>query len=181
MKDVEEITVKDAMTRGVICVDVNDTVQEAAEVLKKNDISSVIVTKKGDGIGIITERDIISKIVADNKNPKKVLVGDIMTSPLITINPTAAIDDAARIMRDKDIRRLIVTDNDRIIGVLSEFDIVKIEPTLHLLIREQATWSLHEAHAAKTGNVAGICENCENYDDNLTSVEGRLLCDECAP
>jgi CBS domain-containing protein len=179
MKDVDEITVKDAMTRGVICVDINDTVQEAAEVMKKNDISSVIVTKKGDGVGIITERDIITKIVADSKNPKKVCVGDIMASPLITIKPSAAIDDAARIMRNKDIRRLVVTDKDRIIGVLSEFDIVKIEPTLHLLIREQADWKLHEAHAAIKGQVAGICENCENYSDSLTSQDGRMLCDEC--
>ncbi|MFH0862148.1 MAG: CBS domain-containing protein [Candidatus Altiarchaeota archaeon] len=179
MKDVEEITVKDAMTHGVICVDINDTVQEVAEVMKKNDISSVIVTKKGDGVGIITERDIITRIVAENKNPKKVGAGDIMASPLITIKPAAAIDDAARIMRNKDIRRLIVTDKDRIIGVLSEFDIVKIEPTLHLLIREQADWKLHEAHAAQKGQVAGICENCENYSDSLTSSDGRMLCDEC--
>jgi CBS domain-containing protein len=181
MKDIEEITVKDAMTRGVICVDVKDTVQEAAEVMKKNDISAVIVTKKGDGVGIVTERDVICKIVAENKNPKKILVGDVMTSPLITIKPSANIDDAARIMRDRDIRRLVVTDKDKIIGVLSEFDIVKIEPTLHLLIREQSGWKIHEAHAAAEGYVAGICENCENYSESLTSYDGRMLCDECAP
>jgi CBS domain-containing protein len=181
MKNIEELAVRDAMTRGVICIDVGDTVQEAAEVMKKNDISAVIVTRKGDGVGVITERDIISKIVAANKNPKKAKAGRFMTSPLITVRPDASIDDAARLMRDRDIRRLVVTDKDRIIGVLSEFDIVKIEPTLHLLIREQADWSLPDAHAAQEGYVAGICDDCGKYSDALTSYEGILLCEECAP
>ena len=181
MEDVEGLKVGDAMTRGVICVDVKDTVQEAAEVMKKNDISSVIVTKKGDGVGIVTERDIICKIVAESKNPRDVSVNDIMTSPLITIKPESDIDDAARIMRDKDIRRLVVADGDKIMGVLSEFDIVKMEPALHLLIREQYNWKLNEAHAAVEGAVAGICESCENYSEKLTNYDGRLLCDDCAP
>ena len=181
MKDIEEITVVDAMTRGVICVDVEDTVQEAAEVMKKNDISAVIVTKKGDGVGIITERDIICKIVAENKNPKGMKVGKVMTSPLITVEPATSIDDAARIMRDRDIRRLVVSDKNRIIGVISEFDIVKIEPALHQLIREQSEWKIHDAHAAAEGYVAGICDSCENYNESLTNYDGRLLCDECAP
>jgi CBS domain-containing protein len=181
MEDIDGVNVSEAMTRGVICIDVKDTVQEAAEVMKKNDISSVIVTKKGDGVGIITERDIICKIVALSKNPKKMLAKEVMTSPLITIKPTVSLDDAARIMRDKDIRRLVITDQDRIIGVLSEFDIVKMEPTLHALIQETNDWKIHDAHAAQEGYVAGICESCENYDDKLTSYDGRLLCDECAP
>ena len=84
-------------------------------------------------------------------------------------------------MRDKDIRRLVVTDKDRIIGVISEFDIVKLEPTMHLLIREQYRWRIHEAEAAAEGYVSGVCENCENYSENLRTVEDRLLCEECAP
>jgi CBS domain-containing protein len=181
MKDIEELTVRDAMTRGVICVDAKDTVQEAAEVMKKNDISAVIVTRKGTGVGIITERDIICKLVAENKNPTRVAAGDVMTKPLITVKPTASIDDAAKIMRDKEIRRLVVADKERIIGVLSEFDIVRLEPALHLLIREQYEWKIHEADAATEGQVAGECESCETYSETLKSIDGRLLCDDCAP
>jgi len=181
MKDVEGIKVGDAMTRGVICVDVDDTVQEAAEVMKKNDISSVIATRKGDGVGIITERDIICKIVAESKSPRSVKVGEVMTSPLITIKPEADLDEAARIMRDKNIRRLVVTDKGRIIGVLSEFDVVRMEPAMHLLIREQYEWNLSDAHAALEGSVTGICESCENFSDKLRNIDGRLLCEDCAP
>lgn len=163
MKDIEDITVGDAMTRGVICVDGEDTVQEAAEVMKKNDISSVIVTKEGDGIGIITERDIISKIIAEDKNPREVAVEDVMTSPLITIKPDAPVDEAARLMRDKDIRRLVVSERDRIVGVISEFDIVRIEPELHLLLREKYEWDISSTEAAQEGRIVGGVDECGDY------------------
>lgn len=172
--------VGDVMTRGVIGIDIEETVQKAAEVMDRNEISSVIVLKDGDGVGIVTERDITSKVVAKSKDPRKVAVSEIMTSPLVTVKPDEDIDDAARLMRDKDIRRLVVTSNEKIIGVLSEFDIVAVEPALHLLIRERSKWELSEAHAATQGMISGICEACENYSENLRSVDGRMLCDECA-
>ena len=181
MKDIEEITVGDAITRGVICVDLNETVRESAEIMKRNDISGVIVTNKGEGVGVITERDIICKVVAEGENPEQLEVKNIMTSPLITIAPNASIDDAAALMRDKDIRRLVVSEKEQIIGVISEFDIVKIEPALHLLTKEKASWSIHEAYEACEGCVSGICDSCENYDENLRNLDGRLVCDDCAP
>ncbi len=179
MKDIEGLMVGDAMTRGVICVDVEDTVRKAAEVMKKNDISGVVVTKKGDGVGVVTERDIICKIVAEGRRPDDITVRQIMTSPLITIQPDADIDDAARLMRDKDVRRLVVSEKGRIIGVISEFDIVKIEPALHTIIKETYNWQIHQAHAAAEGYVAGVCESCENYSEKLTNYDGRMICAEC--
>jgi len=163
MEDVEDIRVGDVMTRGVICVDVKDTVQEAAQVMKKNDISSVLVTKKGDGVGILTERDIIVNVVADNLNPQQLNCKKVMNSPLITISPKADIDEAARLMRDKDIRRLVVTHKDKIVGLLSEFDIVKIEPELHLLLKEKYEWDISKTHAASKGQIHGDIEECGDY------------------
>ncbi len=163
MREIDEITVGDAMTKGVICVDVEDSVKLAAEVMKKNDISGLLVTKKGDGIGVITERDIISKIVAEGKRPESTPVNDVMSSPLITVSPQASIDDAARLMRDKDIRRLLVEDKGRIIGILSEFDIVKIEPALHLLLKERYAWDISKSQAIAEGRVVGLDDDCGDY------------------
>ncbi|MFH1834610.1 MAG: CBS domain-containing protein [Methanobacteriota archaeon] len=179
MDEEKELLVGDAMTRGVICVDIGDNVKSVAEVMTKNDISSVIVTEKGDGVGIVTERDITTKIVAGGKDPKMVSVEEIMTRPLITVKPDTSIDDAARIMRDRDIRRLIVEDKDKIMGVLSEFDIVRIEPALHLLIREKSKWNIAEKFFEGAGSVSGSCEECENYSENLRVIDGRMLCDDC--
>ena len=173
------LKVGDVMTRGVICINSNDTVQRVAEIMKKNNISSVIVLDRGNGVGIVTERDIICKIVAESKDPKKIKVSGVMTSPLITVKPDLDIDEAARIMRDKDIRRLVVTKKNKIIGLLSEFDIVSVEPALHLLIREKSKWELSDVATSEIGLVSGICEICENYSENLRSMDGRMACEEC--
>ncbi len=173
-----ELRVGDAMTRGVIYVRPDDNVQRAAEIMKKNDIDSVIVMEKDNGIGIVTDRDIIAKIVAEGKDPRKVTVAEIMTSPVITINPEADIDDAARKMRDKNIRRLIVTKDNRIIGILSEFDLIRVEPALHLLIMEHSKWDIVDIPTPSSA-ITGICEVCDNYSEDLRNISGRLLCDEC--
>lgn len=178
--DTEKVLlVGDAMTRGVICVDLKDTVESAAEVMEKNDISAVVVTDKGEGVGIITERDIITKIVTKAKDARNVAVKDIMTQPLITVKPDSDIDEAARVMRDKDIRRLVVSDKGKIVGVLSEFDIVRVEPAMHLLIREKSRWNILDTHSGRTGTVTGICEECENYSEKLRILDGRMLCEDC--
>ncbi|HHQ45157.1 MAG TPA: CBS domain-containing protein [Candidatus Altiarchaeales archaeon] len=181
MKDTVELKVGDVMTKGVICIDIGDTVQEAAEIMGKNDISSLLVTDKGDGVGVVTERDIIKKVVAKSREPGKIAVQDIMSSPLLTLNPDSSIEEAARLMRDKDIRRVFVTSRDKIVGILSESDIVGIEPALHTLIQEHAVWELSKQHAAEEGLIAGECESCENYSESLRTIDGRLLCRNCAP
>jgi CBS domain-containing protein len=177
MKEVEELLVGDAMTRGVICVDGQDTVMEAAEVMKKNDISGVIVTKKGDGVGIVTERDIIKKVVTEDKSPLKVSCASIMTSPLITIAPDATIEDAARLMRDRDVRRLVVSEKNRIVGVISEFDIVRIEPALHTIMKEKYMWDISKCEAMVEGKIMGLDDDCGDYcvadnDDDEVGFQG---------
>ncbi|RLI88475.1 MAG: hypothetical protein DRO62_03650 [Candidatus Altiarchaeales archaeon] len=174
-----ELKVGDAMTRGVIYVKPDDNVQRVAEIMKKNDIDSVIVIDNGVGVGIVTDMDIIAKVVATGKDPKTTTVSKIMTSPLITITPDADIDDAAREMRDREVRRLIVTQDGNIIGMLSEFDLVRVEPALHLLIREHSQWDIADI-ASPTTTISGICEVCGNYSEDLMPLNGRLVCEECA-
>lgn len=177
MKAIEEMSVKDAMTRGVICVDIEDTVQQAAEVMKKNDISGVIVTHEGEGVGIVTERDIICKLVVENLGASTTTAKKVMSSPLITIPPEASIDEAAALMRDKDIRRLVVSQEDQIIGIISEFDIVKIEPAMHLLLKQQYEWDISKTQAMAEGQVKYYEEEfCGDYcdyenDDDVSAME----------
>ncbi len=173
-----ELKVGDVMTKGVIYVTPKDNVQRIAEIMKKNDIDSIIVMDRGKGIGIITDRDIICKIVAEGKDPKTVNVSEVMTSPLITITPDIDIDDAARLMRDKNIKRLVVVKNNKIIGILSEFDIIRVEPALHLLIREHSQWDIADI-PSPAGTISGICEACGNYSENLRNINGRMLCEDC--
>jgi len=174
-----ELKVGDAMTRGVIYVKPDDNVQRVAEIMRKNDIDSVIVIDNGIGVGIVTDMDIIAKVVANGRDPKTTTVSGIMTSPLLTITPGADIDDAAREMRDRDVRRLVVTQDGNIIGMLSEFDLVRVEPALHLLIREHSQWDIADI-ASPAATISGICEVCGNYSEDLMPFNGRLVCEECA-
>ena len=100
-----ELQVGDVMVRGVICADASESVQSAAEIMREHDISSLIVTEEGDGVGMVTDRDIIRQIVAEGKDPEHTPVKDIMTYPLITIAADTDVDDAARIMRDRNWAR----------------------------------------------------------------------------
>ncbi|VVB54768.1 Inosine-5'-monophosphate dehydrogenase [uncultured archaeon] len=147
MKEIEELTVGDVMTRGVITVNVDDPVKKAAEVMKKYEISALLVLQKGEGIGVLTERDIICKVVADSKDASKTPVSTVMSHPLITVSPESSVDNAARLMRDNSIRRLIVTQKNKIAGIITESDIVRVEPELHLLIREKARMEISDAYS----------------------------------
>lgn len=175
-----ELTVGDVMTKGVITIEATENVQTAAELMRNHDIDSLIVTEHGDGVGMVTERDIICKIVAPRNDPKSTPISESMTSPLITVGPDEDVDEAARLMRDENIRRLVVTDDDdKIIGLLSDFDITKVEPALHLLIEERSKWDIADIHDVGQGRISGVCEECDNYADRLESISGRLLCDSC--
>ncbi|MEM2918291.1 MAG: CBS domain-containing protein [Candidatus Altiarchaeota archaeon] len=174
-----ELRVGDVMTKGVIYVRPNENIKRVAEIMKNNDIDSVIVIDKKHGLGMITDRDIINKIVAEGKNPNTITAAEVMTSPLITVAPHVDIDAAAKIMRDKNIRRLVVKQGDNIIGILTEFDLVRIEPAMHVLISEHSKFDISDITTI-TGTVSGICEVCGNYSENLQPVEGRLICEDCS-
>jgi CBS domain-containing protein len=174
-----ELKVGDVMTHGAIYVRPQESVQRVAEIMKNNDIDSVIVIEKGRGVGIITDRDIINKIVAEGKDPIMTPVSEVMTSPLVTVSPNEDIDKAMRKMRDKNIRRLVVTKNDNIIGVLSEFDLVRVEPAMHTLIKEHSKLDIADL-PSPTGTISGVCESCENYSENLMAINGKLLCEDCS-
>jgi len=175
-----DLRVGDVMTKGAITIELEDSVQLATELMQGYDIDSIIVVKGGKGIGMVTERDIICKIIADRKDPLETPIKEAMTSPLITITPESDIDDAARKMRDENIRRLVVIEKEKIVGIISDFDITKVEPALHLLIEERSKWQLADRiEDGLGGKVSGLCEECGNYSENLVSMVGKLVCDEC--
>jgi len=97
--------------------------------MNKFGIGSVIVISSGRPIGIITETNVMMRIVGPRMDPATVWVKDIMTSPLVTIDQTAAVEEAAKIMADKNISRLPVTNGKKLVGLISSTDIVKANPT----------------------------------------------------
>ena len=140
-----DLKVGDIMTKTVVVISIGKGLAEAVKLMKKYEIGSVIVVDANEGkkaMGIITERDIIYKILAKDKDPYSMKVEDIMSKPLRVVKPDTNLEDAAKAMRENRIKRLpVVNDNNELIGIMSEGDIMKIFPAVIDLIEERATLS----------------------------------------
>ena len=117
------ILVKDIMTKALISVNTETTVFQVAKMMQQGGIGAVLVKKDDHLVGIITDRDYATKIVSNNL-PSDTSVEKIMSSPLITINFDESISAAAQRMTSKKIRKLGVTDNGKIIGLITSTDLV---------------------------------------------------------
>ena len=122
--------VKDLMTSSVVSLNSNDSTKKAAELMKEHNIGSVPVCQDGKVIGIVTDRDIALRTVGDGKDAKTVTVRDIMSSNPVLGTPDMSIDEASRIMSDRQIRRLPVVDNNNLVGILALGDIA-VQPRLN--------------------------------------------------
>src|SRR5579859_5677419 len=116
--------VSDVMTTEVETVQMNSTLEEAASIMKMENVGAVpVVDEDDDLVGIITDRDIVVRCVADGKNPAETNVEDVLTHELETIEPDVDVEEAARLMADKQIRRLPVCEEGELVGMLSIGDL----------------------------------------------------------
>ena len=119
------IRVGELISRRLIYIDSEDNVIKAAILMRENNISSLLVKHKGDFVSIVTEKDIINKVVAEELYPGDVKVGDIMSKDLFIVSKNESIEEAAKLMRKKGVRRLVVLEDERIVGIITETDIAK--------------------------------------------------------
>jgi signal-transduction protein with cAMP-binding, CBS, and nucleotidyltransferase domain len=118
-------TARDIMSSKVVTIESSVSATEIAKIMDKNKVSSIIITKDQLPIGIVTERDLVSKIVAQNKKPSEVKTIDITTSPLVVVSPLTPTDEVVEKMVDKKIRRVVVMDSDQPLGIITMTDFVK--------------------------------------------------------
>ena len=182
MKEEEPVlTVRDLMARNIITVQAEDSIIKAASVMDENGVSSVVVKEGNEFSGMITERNIISRVVSKGLDPQRIKVGEVMSTPLITISPDATVEEAAGKMRDNKIRRLLVEENHQKVGIITESDIVRVDPELRFLIREKSKLEAQFPSPTESQEVtfSGFCQDCENYSDDLRNINGRWLCEDC--
>lgn len=123
------ILVRDIMVRNVKTVRTDDSVLDAVVKMNKFSIGSVIVTNNGRPVGIITKENILQRIVEPRLDPGTVWAKDIMSSPLINADPNMAVEEAAKIMVRKRIKKLPVIEAGKLVGIVSTSDIVRASPT----------------------------------------------------
>lgn len=124
------------MAKNVKTVRTDDSVHDAVVKMNKFDVGSVIVTNNNRPVGIITSKNILSRVVEPRLDAGTVNAKDIMSSPIITIEPDASVEDAAKLMAQKRIKKLAVMDKNKILGILSTSDIVRANPTQLGILRE---------------------------------------------
>ncbi|HKW43635.1 MAG TPA: CBS domain-containing protein [Thermoplasmata archaeon] len=119
------VFVRDVMTRDVVVIDPDRTILEAAKRMAAKKIGGLVVVEHGRPVGLITDRDILWKVTAKEKNPAKVRVQDVMTSPVATVSPLTTLRAAARVMLDKKTRWVVVTRLEDVEGIITASDLTQ--------------------------------------------------------
>jgi CBS domain-containing protein len=175
-----DILVEEVMTKSPRTGSPEMTVKEAAVLMRDENVGSLIIVEDELPIGIVTERDFLNKIVSENKVPSKILVKEIMTSPLITATAKEPLSEAAKRMSAMHVRRLPVVKGDMLVGVLTENDVLRISPSLIELTREWSLLNRGGIGREKEPQVfTGYCENCGQFSIDLRLNSGELRCPEC--
>src|SRR5512143_1295926 len=173
--------VKDVMSSPVLTTDEKVPTDKIASLMNENKFGCVIVTNKdGKPLGIITERDLVIRVLGKNLKPESVVAADVMTAPLATIEPEATISEAARRMSRMDIRRLGVIYRGDLIGLVSSKDILGVMPELVEIIQERTKIeTAEEAAESEETPLSGYCDRCEVYSETLKDKNGQNLCEDC--
>jgi CBS domain-containing protein len=129
------LRVEDVMITEVITIDENASVKDAANIMNKYEIGSLIAVRKGKATGIITERDLLKRVIVDAKNAKKTKVSEAMSSPLEVIASGTDLEEAIRLMFQKKIKKLPVVDKTRLVGLVSLTDIARCQPALMKILK----------------------------------------------
>ena len=129
------IKVSEAMNKNPVIISPNKLLPFCARKMLGNNIGGILVGEKGKLLGIVTEKDIVEEVVAKELNAQKTKVKEIMSSSMITISPEVDISEAIEIMNREDVRRLPVIKNKKLVGILTQKDLLKLnKPELHKTI-----------------------------------------------
>ena len=122
------LEVRDVMTYPAITEEGDASVAKILKIMKMSGIGSVVITEEDKPVGIVTDRDIVTKVILKDRDISELKVKEIMSSPLITIEADASLRHAGKLLVEKGIRRLLVIDDEELVGVISLRNILTGEP-----------------------------------------------------
>lgn len=169
------VTVLDAMTRKPVFVDVSLSVYDCARLMSREKVGSVLVREKGAFKGIVTEKDLLEKVLARGLSARQVEVRNVMSTKIISIAPDEDLYNAIVKMNDEGVRRLPVLHQGELVGLLTVNDVVKIEPQLFDYLVEKLR--VRDKPLLRTLK-HGTCEQCGHFG-NLSSVGEQQICSMC--
>jgi len=182
-----DLSVSDVMSRRLITADVSETADRLAARMAGGRVGCVIVTSDTRPVGIVTERDLVVKVVSRNTAPSSVRAGDLMSRPLITIGPEKSVELASREMVRHRIRRLPVVQGRKLVGLVTDSDLLAISSELSEILRDLITQNNPEGEFSGVGKDItrpesfrqGICEVCQSFQESLVNIDGAYVCSRC--
>ena len=171
------VLVRDIMNSPVITAGPSDTVVDIASKMKEHNIGSVIITENEKPVGIVTDWDVVSKVVASNLDPSSVDATKVMQT-IHTVEAGEGITEAARILRKNNIKRLGVVYKDRLAGIISSSDVIAVTPELVDVVSEKAAMIRGEIGKPASA-ISGFCDECGEWSDVLMYSEGAFTCEVC--
>jgi len=129
------LKVEDVMVEDVISVSEKATVKEAAELMNQHEIGCLVVVKDNKPVGIVTETDMVKRVILKPIDPEKTKVKKIMSRPLVVISPQMNLEEASKIMRKRKIKKLPVIKKERLVGLITMTDIVRSPEVMKMMIR----------------------------------------------
>ncbi|MEM1985671.1 MAG: CBS domain-containing protein [Nitrososphaeria archaeon] len=174
------LTVRQVMNSPVITGKPNETVRDIAKKMTANEVGSIVIVENGKPVGMVTDGDIIDRVISKGLNPDEVKAKDIMSTPILTVDSEATIVDAAKYMRKNRVKRVGVTYKGRIEGILSIWDIISITPEIVEIFSEKLNIQSSMLQSQKESvYFAGYCDICSRWSDLLVETDGKYVCEEC--
>ncbi|MGY5860174.1 MAG: CBS domain-containing protein [Candidatus Thorarchaeota archaeon] len=178
--------VKDIMAVNVVTMPPDASILDVSKSMSEMDIGSVIISDKERPVGIITESDIVRRVIAEEKDTKTTTAADIMSSPIIHVEPGTGLTDAMRVMAKSNIRRVAVLKNNSLAGIITSRDILRWSPELIDILVESLRLRTEEAVQKRTDDeddeliaYGGECSNCGEYSTDLVLEDDEYLCESC--
>jgi len=178
--------VKDIMSANVVTMPPDASVFEVSKSMSEMDISSVIIIDKERPVGIITEADIVRRVIAEEKDTKTTTAAEIMTSPIIHVEPGTGLTDAMRVMAKSNIRRVAVLKNNSLAGIITSRDILRWSPELIDILVESLRLRNEESSRDRSEDeddeliaYGGECSNCGEYSTDLVLEDDEYVCESC--
>ena len=172
------ILVKDIMSKPVYKIEDNKTVKDAARKITESRRGFLVVVKGKKPVGVLSDSDIIGRIVAGDKKPSKIKVKDVMTKYFVSISSDDDILSAVRKMKRGNVHRLPVIDNGKIVGVISLTDVARTSPEMLDLLEYRLKMKETPPEATKV-HTSGICDNCGDYVEDVKFVDDKWICEDC--
>jgi len=180
-----DLPVSDIMSRNLITADIGDTADSLGRTMVAAGVGCIIILKDSHPVGIVTESDLVDKVISKNVKPSTVRAGDIMSKPLITISPEKSVELASREMVRRGIRRLPVVQGKKLVGLVSASDLLSISSELSEILRDlimqnnpQGEFSEREIERGEAF-IQGICEVCQSFSESLANIDGVYVCSRC--